>query len=50
MTYEHNGQIVTVNRGPRARTEEGDYSGRGFVLCTKCTNKWLLSDDNYESC
>lgn len=44
MTYEHNGQIVTVNRGPRARTEEGDYSGRGFVLCTKC-NKWLLSDE-----
>jgi len=45
MTYEHNGQIVTVNRGPRTKTEEGDYSGKGFVLCTKC-NKWLLSDES----
>lgn len=47
LTYEHNGRIVIVNKGSRTASEEGDYSGKGFVLCKKC-NKWLLSDKAIE--
>jgi superfamily II DNA or RNA helicase/very-short-patch-repair endonuclease/ribosomal protein L37AE/L43A len=44
LSYEHNGKVIIVNKGPKAITEEGEYTGKGFVLCKKC-NQWLLSDD-----
>lgn len=43
LTYEHNGKIIIVNKGPITINDEGEFLGKGFVLCKKC-NKWLLSD------
>lgn len=44
MEYEHNGNIVVVNRGQKTIGEDGELSGKGFVLCKKC-NMWLTSDN-----
>jgi ATP-dependent helicase YprA (DUF1998 family)/ribosomal protein L37AE/L43A len=41
LTYEHNGQVINVNRGPR-KAEEDDES-LGFGYCQAC-NQWLVSE------
>ncbi|GAB4543589.1 MAG: hypothetical protein Kow0063_36900 [Anaerolineae bacterium] len=38
MTYQHNGRVIVVNRGPRQAEEEG---GPGFTYCRAC-NRWLV--------
>ncbi len=39
ITYEHNGTIITVNKGTYKTTEDGQEMG--FVFCTAC-NQWLF--------
>jgi len=41
LTYEHNGQVINVNRGPRKA--EKDDEARGFGYCQAC-NQWLVSE------
>lgn len=43
LSYEHNGKIIIMNKGPKTVSEEGDLVGKGFVLCKKC-NRWLMSE------
>jgi len=38
MTYQHNGRVIVVNRGPRQAEEEGRP---GFTYCRAC-NRWLV--------
>lgn len=39
INYEHNGNVIIVNRGLRQK----DGSTQGFTLCQKCQN-WLIDD------
>jgi hypothetical protein len=41
LTYEHNGQVINVNRGPRKA--EQDDEALGFGYCQAC-NQWLVSE------
>jgi ATP-dependent helicase YprA (DUF1998 family)/ribosomal protein L37AE/L43A len=41
LTYEHNGRVLNVNRGPR-KAEQDDES-MGFGYCQAC-NRWLVSE------
>jgi len=42
LTYEHNGQVINVNRGPRQNEEEDEAMGFGY--CRAC-NRWLVSEN-----
>jgi hypothetical protein len=41
LTYEHNGQVINVNRGPRKAEEDDEALGFGY--CQAC-NQWLVSE------
>jgi len=40
ITYEHNGTIITLNKGTY-KTKEEDGQESGFIFCTAC-NQWLF--------
>lgn len=42
LTYEHNGQVINVNRGPRQADEDDETMGFGY--CRAC-NRWLVSEN-----
>lgn len=42
LAYEHNGTIITINKG--TRKEEEDKQQKGFTLCTAC-NRWIFGED-----
>ncbi|PQJ33609.1 hypothetical protein BSZ35_02445 [Salinibacter sp. 10B] len=42
LTYEHNGQVINVNRGPRQAEEDDEAMGFGY--CRAC-NRWLVSEN-----
>jgi len=42
MEYDHNGTIITLNRG--TRKQEQDQQDKGFVLCTAC-DRWLFGTE-----
>ncbi len=42
IEYEHNGKIITINKGTRKSQRDGQESG--FTLCSAC-NKWLFGED-----
>ncbi|MCS3830719.1 superfamily II DNA or RNA helicase/ribosomal protein S27AE/uncharacterized protein (DUF983 family) [Salinibacter ruber] len=44
LTYEHNGQVINVNRGPR-QSEDDDAIGFGY--CRAC-NEWLVSENAFD--
>ena len=41
LTYEHNGRVINVNKGPRKA--EADDEPLGFGYCQAC-NEWLVSE------
>ncbi|MCS3612547.1 DEAD/DEAH box helicase [Salinibacter ruber] len=45
LTYEHNGQVINVNRGPR---QSGDEEAIGFGYCRAC-NEWLVSENAFDN-
>ena len=45
ILYEHNGQIIHLNRGTTRNQEDGQDAG--FVLCSAC-NRWLFGEDTIE--
>lgn len=42
IEYEHNGKIITINKGTRKSQKDGQDSG--FTLCSAC-NKWLFGEE-----
>ena len=46
LTYEHNGQVINVNRGPRQSEDEGEAIGFGY--CRAC-NEWLVSENAFDN-
>ena len=46
ITYEHNGRVLIVNRGPRKAKE--DDASMGFAYCQAC-NRWLVSENAVEN-
>lgn len=42
IEYEHNGKIITINKGTRKSQRDSQESG--FTLCSAC-NKWLFGED-----
>ncbi|HYN44437.1 MAG TPA: DEAD/DEAH box helicase [Candidatus Limnocylindrales bacterium] len=42
IEYEHNGKIITINKGTRKSQKDGQEAG--FTLCSAC-NKWLFGEE-----
>ncbi len=42
IEYEHNGKIITINKGTRKSQQDGQDTG--FILCSAC-NRWLFGED-----
>jgi len=50
LFYEHNAEVVALNKGPRAwflDEEEGNPLRGGFVLCKRC-RRFLLTEKELE--
>ena len=45
LDYEHNGNIIHINRGTRKNENDGQEGG--FVLCSAC-NRWLFGETNIQ--